>query len=1073
MFDVGGRLVLTDAFSVTLNDALAKAGQTERAFEDVGKAADDMAAPDMSGFAAQIDDMVARGASLQEALAAQKLELDTAEAEQGLESVQERIAGLEDTLAKARAMAAGGAVITPEGLQAYKQAESELAGLKSGLAQMTGESDKAGMSIGDLVKGISGLAIGGFAVKQIIGTAYELTQLGAAAIDTEKAFNALASAKGVNADELLGGLTEAAHGAVDDSDLMLAANRAMLLGGEELADKLPDLFNAARASAMLTGRDASSAFEGIVQAIANGNERALKSQGIYVDLAAATKSWATENDRTVESITAVEKRQIAANAVIEAAGPLIRELGLSSATASEQMKSLPVAVDELKESLGELLAQGGAVDLISGITKALQGAAGQMDLGQNLVDVRDTLKEIGDSGALAKFDEEYAKIINRKGPANLLGFKDEEVAAFQAKMSADIAALIQSYEGLAEAQQQSANPELAAAHAYEATQADLAAAATSSYQAALDELNASLSGTAALEKQFAEAVVAGNASLAIIPAMPDISAAMDTGALRAWGDAWAAINPNLTEARASLEATAVSIDAHQRAVLSDALAIDNMDARLQFLTTSLFGSGASINDLIGALDGMPPELLASIGPADDLAVSLARLKAQADQGISIIVTMQGVGQVANDIEGMAVRLSKLYGADNARKWYDAAIDQNEQYWQTVGPQDKLGMEMAAAAIGGTLDSAVSEAERSFGRIQSSAETAFDGIAASAGELQGKIESALNVGLAVTAKDMADTLAGTYEDAPLEAARRLDAIAARGFAELQAHPDWAGLLKIPPDVLSGNEAALKDWAAGTSSDVKNLLRPDLIDWNAFIGDFQHKLDDEAAKKLTIDIAVDKLDAAGLLTGSKEERRKKVAEMLGIEAPEMTIDALFKTSPTARTDMINEVTGGTGVVTFDAVMKFTGGAADAAAPDAAVPKGAALPADPGYDRWMKATQEAIDAAPPIDMSKMVNVEASSEQIAASGARVAEIMSKGATDSIDMAGAVAMTASSITLGAKTFEKELMASGGAIWGKVLAGIDEAVDKSSPDIVNRLADKIAPSVAAILARDSRRTGGP
>jgi hypothetical protein len=66
-----------------------------------------------------------------------------------------------------------------------------------------------------------------------------------------------------------------------------------------------------------------------------------------------------------------------------------------------------------------------------------------------------------------------------------------------------------------------------------------------------------------------------------------------------------------------------------------------------------------------------------------------------------------------------------------------------------------------------------------------------------------------------------------EDAWDENARRLDAIAARGGAELVAHPDWASILMIPPDVLAAGDEALKAWAQQTSDDVRNLFRPDLL------------------------------------------------------------------------------------------------------------------------------------------------------------------------------------------------------------------------------------------------------
>ena len=82
---------------------------------------------------------------------------------------------------------------------------------------------------------------------------------------------------------------------------------------------------------------------------------------------------------------------------------------------------------------------------------------------------------------------------------------------------------------------------------------------------------------------------------------------------------------------------------------------------------------------------------------------------------------------------------------------------------------------------------------------------------------------------------------------------MDAIAARGNEELKKHGDWAEALKIPPEILSGSEEALKAWAADTAAAVRDLTRPDLINGEQFVENYKQGLRDEAAKKLTIDIA----------------------------------------------------------------------------------------------------------------------------------------------------------------------------------------------------------------------------
>lgn len=174
-------------------------------------------------------------------------------------------------------------------------------------------------------------------------------------------------------------------------------------------------------------------------------------------------------------------------------------------------------------------------------------------------------------------------------------------------------------------------------------------------------------------------------------------------------------------------------------------------------------------------------------------------------------------------------------------------------------------------------------------------------------LEGKIKSALTSGVDVTAEDMRLTELGLYQDKALESARRLADIANQGTAS-----PWAAMFDIPEDVLAQGESAVKAWAAALQKDVTDLARPDLINWDAFIANFQSQADREAAQALTIDIAVGKLSAAGLLSGSDEQRKKEVAKALGLEAPEMAVKTIFETEPGAAEKVVDDLTEGKGAI-----------------------------------------------------------------------------------------------------------------------------------------------------------------
>ncbi len=146
------------------------------------------------------------------------------------------------------------------------------------------------------------------------------------------------------------------------------------------------------------------------------------------------------------------------------------------------------------------------------------------------------------------------------------------------------------------------------------------------------------------------------------------------------------------------------------------------------------------------------------------------------------------------------------------------------------------------------------------------------------DMRSAVQSALSP-TSVTAEDMGLAAIDKYVDKWDEAARQLDAIAERGFAELDAHPDWAGMLKIPPDVMAAGEEAMKSWARRTADSVRNLERIDLLDMDTVLQTIQDEINRTAARELTLDIITQAALDKGMVTGA--DAKDQVAEALGLK------------------------------------------------------------------------------------------------------------------------------------------------------------------------------------------------
>lgn len=181
---------------------------------------------------------------------------------------------------------------------------------------------------------------------------WDFAKEGAAIERINAQFNNMAANVGVDADNLVKALDKAAHGTVDDEELMQTATRALALGLTTNTKDLVGLMEVARASSVAFGGDTATAFERISTAVENLTPRALKQAGIIVDLKSAYEAYAKAQGKIPDQLTDEEKRQALLNQVLAKGADLIKKVGDAGEDAATRMSRFEARaanlIDELK-----------------------------------------------------------------------------------------------------------------------------------------------------------------------------------------------------------------------------------------------------------------------------------------------------------------------------------------------------------------------------------------------------------------------------------------------------------------------------------------------------------------------------------------------------------------------------------------------------------------------------------------------------------------------------------------------------------------------------------------------------
>ena len=296
-------------------------------------------------------------------------------------------------------------------INAQNKASGELRKVDSQLAGLSGSIGMATKALGAF-----GVALGAREVAQFT---IDAARSADAAARLESSFNDLASSVGANADEMLSAMQKASMGMITDSELMLSANKAMMLGVANSADEMSKLLEVAAERGQAMGLSTAQAFNDIVTGIGRQSAMILDNLGIVIDTEQAYADYADQLGKTADELTDAEKKQAFLNeAIAEADG--------STDVAIDAFAQLATSVDDLKIAFGSLIDEP-VSGFISEIAGEFSDLAKLLDASQySWKEVVRVYKELWEE---SKLDQELARMSDYNAATGYATKQNQELLA--------------------------------------------------------------------------------------------------------------------------------------------------------------------------------------------------------------------------------------------------------------------------------------------------------------------------------------------------------------------------------------------------------------------------------------------------------------------------------------------------------------------------------------------------------------------------------------------------------------------------------------------------------------------
>ena len=191
----------------------------------------------------------------------------------------------------------------------------------------------------------------------------------------QQSFEKLSATVQQNSGAMLSALQTATQGMVSNYDLMLSANKAVLLGLPVTANEMGNLAETARVLGKAMGLDTTQALNDLITALGRSSPLILDNLGLTVKVGEANEAYSAKLGKTADALTEAEKKTAFYEAAMEKAREKTRELGDQTKTLGEIATTVWTRLGNVVSSTVSFInTAGGAA--ISGVANAFSSLGG-------------------------------------------------------------------------------------------------------------------------------------------------------------------------------------------------------------------------------------------------------------------------------------------------------------------------------------------------------------------------------------------------------------------------------------------------------------------------------------------------------------------------------------------------------------------------------------------------------------------------------------------------------------------------------------------------------------------------